>query len=167
MIINKKWVNEKKACEDGAAWFNENYPSDVDGADVVEKLMTDETIKAIAEKHNNEMSLSWANWLIVRLMTRKQYLQYAVFAAEQVIHIYEQKYPVDKTVRACIDAAKSVIKDDTEENRNKADAARAAARSDAWAAAWDAAWDAASAAMIKKILSFGISLLRKSDESDS
>ena len=31
----------------------------------------------------------WTNWLIVRLMNRKQKIQYAIFAAEQVIGIYE------------------------------------------------------------------------------
>ena len=35
----------------------------------------------------------WASWLIVRLMTYKQYVSYAVFAAEQVIDIFEKKYP--------------------------------------------------------------------------
>jgi hypothetical protein len=145
MKINKEWVKKQGACQGGSTWFNETYKGDVDGIEVVKTLL---------EHTPTEESLSWANWLIVRLMTRKQYLQYAVFAAEQVIHIHEKNYPEDNTVRACIEAAKSVIENDTAENRQKAtaawaaawDAAWAAARDAAWAAAWDAARDAAWAA---------------------
>ena len=133
MKINQDWVKQKGACECSAKWFNDNYSEDVEGSEVVETLMKDKTIKAITTEHDNATALSWANWLIVRLMTRKQYLQYAVFAAEQTIHIIERDCPDGKTARACIDAAKAVIEHDTEENRNKA-AARAAAS--------DAAWDA-------------------------
>jgi hypothetical protein len=123
-------------------------------------------------------------------MTRKQYLQYAVFAAEQAIHIYEKKNAPEKLMHDCIDAAKAVIENDTEENRKKSDAAGAAAwdaagaaawdaamdaawaaagaaGGAAWAAAWDAAMDAAWAAagaaggaMLKKILKYGVSLLK-------
>jgi hypothetical protein len=39
-----------------------------------------------------EYKLDWANWLIVRVMKYKQYLNYTVYAAEQVIDIYEKKY---------------------------------------------------------------------------
>ena len=147
MIINQKWVKEQSACEGGAKWFNDNYSKDVEGYEVVETLIKD---KAIAKEHSSDTSLSWANWLIVRLMTRKQYLQYAVFAAEQAILIYEKKNPPEKLMHDCIDAAKAVIENDTAENRNKSAAAwdaawyasRAASRAAAWAAASDAAWAA-------------------------
>ena len=147
MKINQDWVKQKGTCECGAKWFNDNYSEDVEGSEVVETLMKDKTIKAITTEHDNATALSWANWLIVRLMTRKQYLQYAVFAAEQTIHIIERDCPDGKTARACIDAAKAVIEHDTEENRNKAAAAWDAARAAAWDAAArdaasDAAWDA-------------------------
>ena len=135
MIINQKWVKEQSACEGGAKWFNDNYSKDVEGYEVVETLIKD---KAIAKEHSSDTSLSWANWLIVRLMTRKQYLQYAVFAAEQAILIYEKKNPPEKLMHDCIDAAKAVIENDTAENRNKSAAA--------WDASWDAAWAAARAA---------------------
>ena len=143
MIINQKWVKEQSACEGGAKWFNDNYSKDVEGYEVVETLIKD---KAIAKEHSSDTSLSWANWLIVRLMTRKQYLQYAVFAAEQAILIYEKKNPPEKLMHDCIDAAKAVIENDTAENRNKSAAAWDASWDAAWAAAWaaarGAAWDA-------------------------
>ena len=178
MIINQKWVKEQSACEGGAKWFNDNYSKDVEGYEVVETLIKD---KAIAKEHSSDTSLSWANWLIVRLMTRKQYLQYAVFAAEQAILIYEKKNPPEKLMHDCIDAAKAVIENDTAENRNKSaaawdaswDAAWAAAGAAARGAAWDAsrdafrdaaraaAWAAARDAMLKKILKYGVGLLNR------
>ena len=66
--------------------------------------------------------LGWANWLIVRIMTYKDYVSYAVFAAEQVIDIYEKKYPEDKRPRQAIEAARKCIDNPTKEN-NAADAA--------------------------------------------
>lgn len=67
----------------------------------------------------------------------------AIFAAEQVIDIYEKKYPDDKRPRAAIEAAKAFLKNPSEENRKEA---AAAARAAAWtAAARAAAWAAVAA----------------------
>ena len=129
----------------------------------------------------------WANWLIVRLMTRKQNLQYSVFAAESIINIYEKKYPNDKRPRRAIEAAKKVLKYDSKKNRAyaayAATAAYAAANTAANAAAYaayaayavaNAAANAANAAvhaayaavhaarkkLQKKIIYYGIKLFR-------
>ncbi len=95
----------------------------------------------------------WANWLIVRLMNRKQKLQYSIFAAESVIDIYEKKYPDDKRPRETVDAAKAVLKHDSKKNRasahaaaNAANAANAAAAANAANAAHAAYYAAAHAA---------------------
>jgi hypothetical protein len=81
-------------------------------------------------------------------MTRKQCIEIAVFSAEQVLGEYESRYPNDKRPRDAINAAKAVLKDDTEENRRAANAAANdavdAARTAAHAA--DAAYAAADAA---------------------
>jgi len=76
----------------------------------------------------------------VRVMTYKQYVSYAIFAAEQVIDIYEKKYPKDTRLRAAIAAAKKCIKDPSDGNK------KAAAAYDADAAAYAAAYDADAAA---------------------
>jgi hypothetical protein len=174
MIITKKWLDEQDACVEGKDWVAENSP-ETDGVELVKKLMA--------------AHLDWANWLIVRIMTRPQYLAYAIFAAEQVIEIYEKQYPNDKRPRNAIKAAKKVLAKDTPSNRAAArdawaaagdaagaaaKAARAAAKAarDASGAAWtaagaagDAAWAAAKAAgaardaMQTKILNYGLSLL--------
>ena len=168
MNITIDWLKEKAACAEGIAWFKAQ-----------EKTEAVAVLKALIE----EGQLDWANWTIVRVMTRPQYLAYAIYAAEQVIDIFEKKYPNDKRPRKAIEAAKAVLENDTTETRAAArDAAGAvgAAAWDAWAAAWAArdaagaaraaAWaarDAAGAArdagvdMKKKILRYGISLLEE------
>ena len=53
-------------------------------------------------------------------MEYTQYVSYAVFAAEQVLDIFEHKYPEDKRPRAAIEAAKKCIENPSEENRKTA-----------------------------------------------
>ena len=89
---------------------------------------------------------------------------FACWCAEQVLHMYEEKYPGDSRPRNAIEVARRfAVGDATEEDRDAAwaaaraaagaaagAAARAAAGAAAGAAAWaavgDAVWDAASAA---------------------
>ena len=88
----------------------------------------------------------YANWLIVRLMSKKQKVQYAVFAAEQVIDIYEKKYPDDERPRKAIEAAKDYLKSPSKKTKAAAAAAYAAAAyADAAANAAYAAYNAAYA----------------------
>ena len=130
MKITPKWLIEQSACSEGVEWFSK-YTGKTEAASLLKSLMAE-------EKHD------WANWLIERVMSRKQKLQYAIYAAEQVIGIYEKKYPDDDRPRTAIDAAKAVLKNDTKKNR-------AAAR---------AAGDAGEKIQTK-ILNYGISLLEK------
>jgi len=110
--ITEKWLKEKDACGSGIVWFNEQ--KETDGLKVVKKLVKRD-------------SLSWANWLIVRLMPYKMYVSYAVYAAEQVLPIYEKKRPGDGRPRKAIEAAKKCIKNPSKENKAAAAAAAAAA----------------------------------------
>ena len=142
MKITQDWLNEQNACSEGIRWFKDQKKTDA--IDVLNALIKDN-------------QLEWANWTIVRVMTRPQYLAYAIYAAEQVIDIYEKKYPEDKRPRKAIDAAKSVLKNDTPKTRAaawEAWAAREAAGAAARAAAGEA-W----AAMKLKILKYGIGLI--------
>jgi len=86
----------------------------------------------------------WANWFIVRVMEYKDYVTYAIFAAEQIIDIYEEKYPNDKRPRKAIEAAKKCIEDPSDKNKTAAYAAHVAAYAAAYTA--HAAADAAYAA---------------------
>jgi hypothetical protein len=128
--ITLEWLKKQNACIEGTEWFKNQKASTP--VEVLNKLIA-------------ENKIPWANWLIVRVMTYKQRVSYGVFAAEQVIGIYEKKYPDDKRPRNAIEAAKKCITNPSKKNRVAAwDAAWDAAR-DAWGdwAAWDAAWDAA------------------------
>ena len=117
MNITDNWLEEKKACAEGRVWFGRQ-----------KKTEAVEVLQALIE----EDQLDWANWTIVRVMTRPQYMAYAIYAAEQVLPIYEKKYPGNDKPRKAIEAAKAVLVNDTKETR--ADAA----------AAYDAAYAAAA-----------------------
>ena len=166
MKLTEQWLREKSACSEGVEWFLKQKETDV--VKVLKKLI-------------KEKKLPWANWTIVRVMNYKQRVQYAVFAAEQVIGIFEKEYPDDKRPRQAIEAAKKCIDNPSEENKNAdayaayaanaaayaayaADAANAAdaAAYAADAAAYAAAASAASAAADRtKSLADSASLVRK------
>ena len=139
MEITDKFLRiDNCACDSGYQWWLENdKPTDV---------------IATANKLNSEDHNDWANWLIVRFMTHEQKVQYAIYAAEQVIDIYEKKYPDDDRPRKAIEAAKNYLKD---KSKKKADAAYAAyAAHAAYAAAY------ARKEMQNKILEYGVGLLK-------
>jgi len=75
----------------------------------------------------------WANWLITRLMTHKQQVQYAVHAAEMIIDEQKLSCPIQ---RQTIDAAKKWLHNPSKENRKVAyvvaDAAYAVAEATAY-----------------------------------
>ena len=129
-----------------------------------------------------EDKLDWANWLIVRVMTRPQYLRYAIYAAEQGLPLFERQVPGDTRPRQAIEAARACLAHDTPENRRTArraaeaagraaGAAEAAGRAAGWAAeaagwaAGEAGWAAeaagwaAGAALQRRILTYGLRLL--------
>ena len=159
--ISIAWLKKKNACFEAVEKFDRQTETNA--------------ITLIKTMMEREYRLDWANWLIVRIMTRPQYLQYAIYSAEQVIGIFEKKYPNDKRPRMAIEAVKKVLKKDTEKNRAHAANAAYAAHAAAYAAhaaayAAHAAAHAAHAAntaayavaknkMKIKILKFGIKLL--------
>jgi hypothetical protein len=67
MKITSKWLRSKNACADGYKWFL--YQHINDSMKIIERL--------IAQDH-----YEWANWLIVRVMTREEYISYAIYSAE-------------------------------------------------------------------------------------
>jgi hypothetical protein len=127
MRITKQWLSKTGACSEGIIWWTDKAIGNP--VKCVKTLISEER-------------LDWANWLICRVFNRKQTIQYAVFAAEQVIGDYERKYPDDKRPREAIEAAKKCI-----EKRNKKNiaAATAAAAAAAATAATAAAYAAATA----------------------
>jgi hypothetical protein len=173
MKISESWLKEKSACSDGMAWFlSQKKTEDID------------VLKALIKADE----LDWANWLICRVMDKPNCVRYAIFAALEVISIYEKKYPDDKRPRKAIEAAQAWLDNPFDKTKNAAyyaataysaaddayssaaadAAAYSAAAADAAAysaaaAAAAAAADAADAAARKKlqikILEYGLTLL--------
>jgi len=173
MKIDREWLIKKSACADGIDWFEAQKRTD--GIEILQALI-------------QENKLDWANWLIVRIMNYFQYVKYAVYAAEQVIDIFEAQYPDDQRPRQAIEAAKKCIKNPSKKNRLAMSIARSMAftASPAAYAAFAAAYAAfvggdvaeakdyaalaasaaanAKAGLEKKILIYGISLIEKKEE---
>ena len=122
-----KMPNGKTACQPAIDWFVSKSETDFD------KLYQ----MAIDENHH-----SWISWYVVQMMNHKQKVHYAIFAAEQVVDIFEKERPGDNRPRDAIKAAKKWTENPT--SKNAADAASSAA--DAADAAHAAAYYAAAAA---------------------
>ena len=156
MKLTLEKVKEWSPCVESLTWAEPIWNGrEEDSLVVLERLLA-------------EKKYEWANWLIVRTMTRPQYLTYGIFAAEQVIEIFETQYPNDKRPRDAIKAAKAAFENDSAAAWDAAGAAAWAAWAATWAAraaAWAAAW-AAGAAMQLKILNFGVSLLENEKEKE-
>jgi len=134
MKITIEWLVSKNACHDGLDWFVEQG-KEVEPIPLLNLLI-------------EENQLEWANWLLVRVMEYKQYVSYAVYAAEQVIKNYEKQYPDDKRPRTAIEAAKKCIENPSDENKKEAaNAARAACSASDSAADWAASRAAGSASL--------------------
>ena len=100
----------------------------------------DQTIKI-----DNKDLFDWLNENITRLITKKQCIKYAVYAAEIVLPIFEEKYPEDDRPRLAIESAKKCILDPSEENKKKASSAASAAYSAAYAVRTAASYSAHAA----------------------
>ena len=172
--VTEKMLKKLNACEDGREWWMTKKETNL--INVLEMLMD--------EKRND-----WANWLIVRCMTRKQCVDYSIFAARLCLRNYTRFAPNDDRVENAIIATERVLENNTQANRSaarsawsaesarsaesaaeSARSAESAARSAAWSAAWSArsarsGRSAAKSAAEIKILKQGIRILLKpSDE---
>jgi len=125
--LNQDWIDKWRPCQEGIEWLK--------GQKSREPI-------AVLKQLIEEKRYNWANWTIVRVMEYRDYVAYAVYAAEQVIDIYEKRYPGDDRPRKAIEAAKKCIKGPSEKNKTAAAYAAAAYV----AAAADAAYAAAAAA---------------------
>ena len=120
-VITREYLEKINACLPALEWFSRKYP---EGKEL--KLLKKDAL------YNS----SWSSWLITHILNREDCIRYAIFAAKQVIHIFEKKYPEDLRPRKAIEAAENYL--------NNPDAAYAAAAAAADAA--DAAYAAAYAA---------------------
>src|SRR3990167_114103 len=82
---------------------------------------------AVLRRLIHEHHEDWANWLIVRCMRRPQFITYAIFAAEQVIDLYERQCPGDARPRQAIAAARACLNAPGDQTAGAAEAATWAA----------------------------------------
>ena len=163
MKITLEFLKKFDACWEGLDFVKEKDLIGMEAVDFIEKLIEFD-------------KLQWANWLITRVLDNIGRASYAVFAAEQVLSIFEKKYPGDDRPRKAIEATKAYIADPCEENRSAAESAAWSAASAAGSAAsaagrtaWSAQESAASAAwsaiekkkMLIKIIENGIKILKE------
>jgi hypothetical protein len=140
MKITRGKLESLSACKSAIDYFNNHKPIEL--KECIKQLLSKKVQNDVERKYFDENSIEWANWLLPRCMKHKQFVKYAVYAAELVLPIFEKKYPKDDRPRKAIEAAKKVIKRNTKTNRNTA---YAAAYADAAAYAADAAAYAAYA----------------------
>ena len=151
MKLTLKILESFNACHDGKMWF---------------AAQKSRTVKGVVDKLIAQSKLDWANWTVSRMTNHDNKIRYAIFAAEQVLSIYEKQHPDDARPRKAIEAAKKYLADKSEKNKNAANAAANAAyaanvANAAYAAyAANAAYAAANAAMKEKIIRFGLTLIK-------
>ena len=119
MKLTEKKLRSLNPCPDGLDWYMEQEETD---------------LQAICFALIDQSISGWANWLLSRLMTKRQRISFAIYAAEIVIHIFEAAYPKDTRPRDAIEAAKRYLKKPTDKNKKAAAVAAVAARAAARAA---------------------------------
>jgi len=139
MKITAEQLKEMNACADGIEWFKTTFPNGVG-------------LKRGTEVALESGQFSFANWFIVKRLSDKNRIRYAIYAANLVLHIFEEKYPNDDRPRKAIEAAEEYLMN----GNTSADAAAAAD------AAFYAAYATCADNTIKaKILNYGVSLIIK------
>jgi hypothetical protein len=139
--LTKEWLAgdnlyKEKACEQAVKEWKNKFPQGSTYQEAIDWLLE---IKRY----------DWLNWFLTRNFNKKQNVKYAIYAASQVIDIYEKESPEDKRPRQAIEAAKAWLKNPTKRNRKAAsaasEAARAASAAASEAASWAASWAASAA----------------------
>jgi len=107
MKLTLEMLQKLNACEPGVIWFQQQ------GTEDVETLID----RAIAS--NDVDILQFANWGVCRLFDRMQCIRYAVFAARQVLDIFEHEYPEDKRPRQLLEVIEEYLAEPTDENMER------------------------------------------------
>lgn len=94
MKITVEWLLKEGACPTSIGMFAAQ--SETDGIKLVEKLVA-------------KRRYEWANWLLAKLLSASGCVAYAIYAAEQVLPIWEHKCPNDKRPHLAIEAARRCL----------------------------------------------------------
>jgi hypothetical protein len=112
-----------------------------------------EVLAKVEVKGDNDIESDRQAWSDMRIVktykwSKKDSVRLAIFAAEQVINIFEKKQPKNKRPREAIEAAKKWLKNPTEKNRLAAAAHHASVASSSGSYASVAAAYAAAASSV-------------------
>ena len=142
MKLTVKFLQQKSACSSGMDWYEKNGKPDT-----VEVCIT-----ALCGDPKPTETLSYANWLLSKTLTEDNCCRYAIFAARQVLDIFEKQYPADNRPRAAVEAGEKYVITHNADDRAAARAAGAAAR---------AAGSAEGEKMYRTIIAYGVDLLNQ------
>ena len=131
MKITKEYLRKQNACEESLKFGTEHDLIGMEAVPLMERLIELEEV-------------NWALWLLVRVMSRKQCIQFACHCARNVLHIFEERFPGDERPRNTIEEAEKFGTPDFDEKICKAYADNAANYDTYAANAYDAANDAAN-----------------------
>ena len=154
MIITEKMLSkEENPCDDGLAWFKKEPNHDM-------TALVKSAIKQGGEPMN------YVGWGLCAVMTKEQRIEWGIFSAYQVAHLWKDKSPKEYAIwdewasgRDRSNAARDAARDAAWNAAS--DAARDAASDAAWNAARAAAWNAAHNKTLAKILRYGVKILNE------
>ena len=109
MNITLQWFKEQNAPKDLYAWavgaFSIQTP--INSVTLIQNLLT-------ANKPD------WANYVLVRILTHTQKIQYGIFAAEIVEPVFSNAYPNDGRLTEAISASKAYLVSPSPDNASRA-----------------------------------------------
>lgn len=101
MKVTDHFLEKWDACPEACEWIAEK------GTRVLSELYE----AAKVEDH-----LDWVNWYLARKLPKMKRIQYAIYAAEPVLPIFEAEHPDDPRPRQAIEAAKKYLKTPSRKN---------------------------------------------------
>jgi len=110
MKITKEYLRKQNACEESLKFGTEHDILGMEAVPLMERLIELEEV-------------DWALWLLVRVMSRKQCIEFACHCARSVLHIFEERFPGDERPRNTIEQAEKFGTLDFDEKICKAYAA--------------------------------------------
>ena len=94
MIINKKVIGELDPCQSRFNNYKLHYKS--------KSFSFDEFLNL------DKITYSDKIWVAQRLLNENQLIHFGLLCTESVLYIFEEKYPLDKRVRDCIEPLKGI-----------------------------------------------------------
>ena len=98
-----------RACTSGQLFFSGHY-KEIETVELLRDMLQYE--EEIRVKYDQDV-YKWCYWLIVKMLSIKEFgmddaVQFAIFAAEKSLHVFEESYPEDNGPRQAIDVAKAL-----------------------------------------------------------